>query len=43
MAAGLNNVLKTRDGDYLGGRTSAASEFGDDLDQYGNEEEDDVF
>lgn len=43
VAAGLNNVLKTKDGDYLGGRTSAQSEFGDDLDQYGNDEEDDVF
>lgn len=29
VAAGLNNVLKTKDGDYLGGRTSAASDFGD--------------
>ena len=43
VAAGLNNVLKTKDGDYLGGRTSAQSEFGEDLDQYGNDEEDDVF
>ena len=43
VAAGLNNVLKTKDGDYLGGRTSAQSEFSDDLDQYGNDEEDDVF
>ena len=43
VAAGLNNVLKTKDGDFLGGRASAQSEFGDDLDQYGNEEEDDVF
>ena len=44
VAAGLNNVLKTKDGDYLGGRSSAQSEFGDDLDKYGNEEDDeDVF
>ena len=44
VAAGLNNVLKTKDGEYLGGRTSAQSEFGDDLDQYGDDaEDDDVF
>lgn len=44
VSAGLNNVLKTKDGDYLGGRTSAQSDFGDDLDQYGDEaEDDDVF
>ena len=43
VAAGLNNVLKTRDGDYLGGRTSATSDFGGmDLSQYG-EDEDDIF
>ena len=42
VAAGLNNVLKTKDGDYLGGRTSAQSDFGSDIDQYGNDE-DDVF
>lgn len=29
VAAGLNNVLKTKDGDYLGGRATAASEFGE--------------
>ena len=28
IGAGLNNVLKTRDGDYLGGRASAESDFG---------------
>jgi len=27
VAAGLNNVLKTRDGDYLGGRVSADTDF----------------
>lgn len=43
VAAGLNNVLKTKDGEFLGGRASAQSEFGDDLGQYWNEEEDDVF
>ena len=35
IAAGLNNVMKTRDGDYLGGRTSAQTDFGDvNLDDY---------
>jgi len=29
VAAGLNNVLKTRDGDYLGGRVSAEADFAD--------------
>lgn len=29
VAAGLNNILKTKDGDYLGGRASAESDFGD--------------
>ena len=29
VAAGLNNVLKTKDGDYLGGRASAESDFAD--------------
>jgi len=45
VAAGLNNVLKTRDGDYLGGRTSATSDFSDmDLSQYGEDEnEDDIY
>ena len=28
IAAGLNNVLKTRDGEYLGGRASAQTDFG---------------
>jgi len=31
ISAGLNNVLKTRNGDFLGGRVSADAEF-DDLD-----------
>jgi hypothetical protein len=35
IAAGLNNVLKTRDGEYLGGRASAENDFGDvNLDTY---------
>lgn len=29
VACGLNNILLTDKGDYLGGRTSAASDFGD--------------
>lgn len=44
VAAGLNNVLKTKDGDYLGGRTSAQSEFGEDVEKWGTDEDDnDVF
>ena len=43
VAAGLNNVLKTKDGDFLGGRSSAQSEFGDDIDRFGNDEEDEVY
>ena len=37
IAAGLNNVLKTRDGEFLGGRSSAESDFGNgnvNLDMY---------
>ena len=35
IAAGLNNVLKTRDGEYLGGRASAQTDFGGiNLDTY---------
>jgi len=35
IAAGLNNILKTRDGEYLGGRASAENDFGDvNLDTY---------
>jgi len=35
IAAGLNNVLKTRDGEYLGGRASAETDFSDvNLDTY---------
>lgn len=29
VACGLNNILKTDNGDYLGGRSSAKSDFGD--------------
>ena len=41
IGAGLNNVLKSRDGDYLGGRVSADTDFdGIDLGDMGD---DDVF
>lgn len=44
IAAGLNNVLKTRDGAYLGGRSSAQSDFADlDLDSIAVDTEEDVF
>lgn len=42
IGAGLNNILKTRDGEYLGGRSSAESDFGNgavDLDAYENFED----
>ena len=29
IGCGLNNILKTDNGDYLGGRASAQSDFGD--------------
>lgn len=32
IGAGLNNVMKTKDGEYLGGRASAATDFGDCID-----------
>ena len=41
VAAGLNNVLKTRDGDFLGGRASAESDFASvDLDSI--QDDDDI-
>jgi hypothetical protein len=41
VGAGLNNVLKTRDGDYLGGRSSAQTDFaGVNLDQFEEDDED---
>lgn len=44
VAAGLNNVLKTKDGTFLGGRTSAQTDFGDmDLSGIGDSDEDDVY
>lgn len=39
IGVGLNNILKTRDGDFLGGRSSAQTDFGGiDLDAYDNPE-----
>lgn len=43
IGAGLNNVMKTRDGEYLGGRASAATDFGDcidDVDDFPGDDED---
>lgn len=41
VGAGLNNVLKTRDGEYLGGRSSAQTDFaGVNLDSFDDSEED---
>jgi len=39
IGAGLNNVLKTNEGDYLGGRSSAQTDFGSvNLDAYDNDD-----
>lgn len=47
IGAGLNNVLKTKDGDFLGGRVSAETDFdGLDVSGFGNDagiSDDDVF
>ena len=41
VGAGLNNVLKTRDGDFLGGRSSAQTDFSNvNLDAFDDEDED---
>lgn len=32
IGVGLNNVLKTKDGEYLGGRSSAEADFAEELD-----------
>ena len=40
IGVGLNNILKTRDGDFLGGRSSAQTDFGGiNLDAYDNPED----
>jgi len=41
VTAGLNNVLKVMDGDYLGGRSSASSDFADEDIDLDDEFEDD--
>lgn len=43
IAGGLGNVFKTRDGDFLGGRVSGATDFADELDQEYEESSDDLF
>lgn len=42
VSAGLNNILTTGKGDYLGGRANAESDFGD-LDWDAEEDDDDMF
>ena len=39
VACGLNNVLKTKDGEFLGGRSSALTDFGDLLDDLPGDQE----
>lgn len=39
VACGLNNVLKTKDGEFLGGRSSALNDFGDLLDDLPGDQE----
>ncbi|MBC2149520.1 DUF2815 family protein [Listeria booriae] len=41
ISAGLNNVQKLTDGDFLGGRSNAEDDFDDDYD-YESDEEDDM-
>lgn len=44
IAAGLNNVLKTKDGDFLGGRSSAQSDFAEiNLDAITTADDDDIY
>ena len=44
VTAGLSNVLKIRDGEFLGGRVSAETDFGElDLDSLTPDDEDEVF
>lgn len=44
IAAGLNNVLKTKDGSFLGGKASAQSDFAEiDLDAIAGSDDDDIF
>lgn len=44
VAAGLGNVFKTRDGDFMGGRVAGATDFSDEIDQaYDEASDDDLF
>lgn len=44
IAAGLNNIMKTRDGEMLGGRASAEDDFADLIDSdFGDDDDDDIF
>lgn len=42
VAAGLNNVLKTKDGEFLGGRASADDDFGDIIDDLNDDLPEDI-
>ena len=44
IACGLNNIMKTRDGEMLGGRASAEDDFADLIDEdFGDDEDEDIF
>lgn len=44
IACGLNNLMKTRDGEMLGGRASAEDDFADLIDEdFGDDEDEDIF
>lgn len=42
VAAGLNNVLKTKDGEFLGGRASADTDFNDIIDDLNDDLPEDI-
>ena len=41
IACGLNNIMKTRDGEALGGRAKAEDDFADLIDSYADDDDDD--
>lgn len=43
IACGLNNIMKTRDGESLGGRASAEDDFADLIDSDFGSDDDDIF
>lgn len=43
IACGLNNLMKTRDGEALGGRAKAEDDFADLINGYADEDDDDDF